>query len=87
MIVASTRSAIRTSGIDGGRRSCAVNISVSRTVESAKSASCCSTYAEILGIAAVRSCPLSSTLPVSDVSFAPGTRQARYIEQARLATA
>jgi hypothetical protein len=39
-----------TRGTAAGSRSCAANISVSRTVESANSASSCSTYADMRAI-------------------------------------
>ena len=76
-IVDCTRASLSAGELLSGRRSLAVNMNVSRTVESAKSASCCSTYAESCAMScSLRSCPLTRSLPKSFAFFICGTRHA-----------
>ena len=67
------------SDVDGGSRGRAANAKVSRTVESAKSASSCSTYAEIMGIFPSHGTPLTSTEPWSLALRVIGTRPASVL--------
>ena len=78
-MISSTRRARASSDVDGGSRRRAANAKVSRTVERAKSASSCSTYAEIIGIFPSHGTPLTSTEPWSLALRVIGTRPASVL--------
>ena len=70
-------------GTSGPRRSCAANMSVSRTVDKAKSASSCSTYALMRAIwpGVSTSRPSASTVPVISAPGPRGTRNASALSK------